>query len=707
MNELRDQPFAESLQELNAINFNEVQPLAKLWALRILVELGGCREFISDNSFNEPWIAKHLGFSEVLISEDFNQKIAYQELAKLHDDIEQSNRLSPYSFSEGLQFNLSLLQQLLGLNDVEKQVLGFVVVLYSEQLLDDVADCLGTLTAAKTLKALSIILNLPYEAVRQALAVQGSLHRSGLINIQRDYNGYLRTKLNLVSSQLVDTLMVHADDVMDLFVGTINKCDAAELKLEDFSHLQSQLDLIIGYLQQVKVSKQAGVNIFLYGSSGTGKTQLCKVIAEQLELKLFEISCEDEDGDGITATGRLCAYRAAQSIFEEKTALLLFDEVEDVFNDTENGAGMKSTAQSRKAWVNHMLEQNGTPTIWISNSDQLDPAFIRRFDMVLEVKVPPKKQRLKIIQQHCAHDLNPVFQEALANVEQLSPAVLRRAYRVAKTAKLSNVGLQVQDSMTRLISNTLTAQGHQALKLQDSHALPQFYDLNYIHTQANLEQIAKGIKQYGFGRLCLYGASGTGKTAFARWLAEYTEQPLLVKRGSDLLSPWVGEMEQNLAKAFAEAEEQQAILLLDEVDSLLQDRKNATRSWEISQVSEFLVQMEGFNGILVTTTNRFDDLDQAALRRFDFKIHFDYLTYAQRLALLQHVCQQLGLEIEESAVKSKLQALTHLCAGDFAVIVRQSFFHPFVDVDAVLKHLTDEMAVKQKSSSAIGFGLSH
>ena len=50
MNELRDQPFAESLQELNAINFNEVQPLAKLWALRILVELGGCREFISDNS---------------------------------------------------------------------------------------------------------------------------------------------------------------------------------------------------------------------------------------------------------------------------------------------------------------------------------------------------------------------------------------------------------------------------------------------------------------------------------------------------------------------------------------------------------------------------------------------------------------------------------------------------------------------------------
>jgi replication-associated recombination protein RarA len=91
-----------------------------------------------------------------------------------------------------------------------------------------------------------------------------------------------------------------------------------------------------------------GVNIFIYGSSGTGKTQLCKVLAEALQVQLFEIACEDEDGDAITATGRLCAYRAAQSVFDGQTALLLFDEVEDVFNDTEKGAGMKSTAKAAR-----------------------------------------------------------------------------------------------------------------------------------------------------------------------------------------------------------------------------------------------------------------------------------------------------------------------------------------------------------------------
>ncbi|WP_286762305.1 ATP-binding protein, partial [Enterobacter sp. 56-7] len=198
----------------------------------------------------------------------------------------------------------------------------------------------------------------------------------------------------------------------------------------------------------------------------------------------------------------------------------------------------------------------------------------------------------------------------------------------------------------------------------------------------------------------------TGKTAFARWLADYIGQPLLIKRGSDLQSSYIGEMEQNLAKAFTEAEEQKAVLLLDEVDSLLQDRRNEVRSWEIAQVNEFLVQMETFNGIVITTTNRFDDLDQAALRRFDFKIHFDYLTYTQRLQLFKQVCQQLNIEMNEQQISVKLKQLNRLCAGDFAVIIRQARFHPFQHADEILQHLNDEMAVKYQVSQTIGFSAS-
>lgn len=706
MNDFMNNPFMQNMQQEEDRYLTEVHPLAKLWALRILVELGGAKEFINDNCFSHQWIAKHLGFSEDLLGEQFNSQRAHQELAQLHQMAEIVQVQNPAQFSAELSYNLKLLQRLLGLNEVECLILGFVVLVHSEQLLDDIADHLGTLTAAKSMKALAIILAIPYEDVRQALAVQGCLHRSGLIHLQREYSSYLRSKLDLVSAQLVDKLLVKANDVMDLFVGTINKSAAAELTLEDYPHLQSQLDLLLAYLQQVKQQAQVGVNIFIYGSSGTGKTQLCKVLAEALQVQLFEIACEDEDGDAITATGRLCAYRAAQSVFDGQTALLLFDEVEDVFNDTEKGAGMKSTAQSRKAWVNRILEQNRTPAIWVSNSDQIDPAFLRRFDLILEVTIPPKQQRMKMIEQYCGDQLSEQHQQALANAAHLSPALLRRAYRVAKTAKRANQSLQVQNTMLQLVSNTLVAQGHHRIKLYDSAGLPKFYDLDYINTKANMMQIAAGIKQHGFGRLCLYGASGTGKTAFARWLADHIGQPLLIKRGSDLQSPYIGEMEQNLAKAFAEAEEQKAVLLLDEVDSLLQDRRNAVRSWEIAQVNEFLVQMESFNGIVITTTNRFDDLDQAALRRFDFKIHFDYLTYAQRLQLFKQVCQQLNIEINEQQISAKLKQLNRLCAGDFAVIIRQARFHPFQHVDEILQHLNAEMAVKYQVSQTIGFAAS-
>lgn len=703
MNTYINQPFADDMQQGEVDNFSEIHPLAKLWALRFLVELGGAKEFICDNCFSHQWIAKQLGFSEGLCTDQFNEQLAHQELNQLYQNIEQQHLRQPFQLSAELQFNLKLLQQLLDLNDVECLILAFVVLLNSEQLLDDIADTIGELTASKTLRAMTVVLKVPYDDIRQALSVQGRLHRSGLISIQQHYRNYLRGKLSLVSNQLVDKLLVQANDVMDLFAGTINKSDAAELTLQDYPHLEKDLSLLLAYLKQVKNNKQKGVNIFLYGSSGTGKTQLCKVIAKQLAVQLFEISYEDEDGDAISATGRLCAYRAAQCIFDSQSALLMFDEIEDVFNDTENGMGMKSTAQSRKAWVNRILEQNRTPTIWVSNSDQLDPAFIRRFDLVLEIKVPPKKQRLQFISKQCTDDVDPLYQEAFANVEQLSPAILNRSYKVAKMAKMQNETLAVQASMRKLISNTLKAQGFQAVKLQDSNALPKFYDLNYINTKADLQQIAKGIQQHGFGRLCLYGASGTGKTAFARWLAEYLDQPLLVKRGSDLISPWVGQTEQNLAKAFSDAEEQQAVLLLDEVDGLLQDRRQATKSWEISQVNEFLVQMESFNGIVVATTNRFEELDQAALRRFDFKMHFDFLNYAQRLTLLENVCEQLHLEVNEAQVKNQLHSLNKLSAGDFAVIIRQACFKPFEHVNAVLQHLEEEMSVKYKISGKMGF----
>ena len=99
------------------------------------------------------------------------------------------------------------------------------------------------------------------------------------------------------------------------------------------------------------------------------------------------------------------------------------------------------------------------------------------------------------------------------------------------------------------------------------------------------------------------------------------------------MSPYVGETKRNIARLFNTLDAEHSILLLDEVDSLLRDRTQAQRSWELTQVNELLQQMERFNGIFIAATNLMTQLDTAALRRFDFKLEFRPLSEAQRLSL--------------------------------------------------------------------------
>jgi len=138
------------------------------------------------------------------------------------------------------------------------------------------------------------------------------------------------------------------------------------------------------------------------------------------------------------------------------------------------------------------------------------------------------------------------------------------------------------------------------------------------------------------------------------------------------MSKYVGETEQQMAAMFREAEAEQAVLLLDEADSFLQDRRGAHRTYEVTEVNEMLQGMERFNGIFICTTNLMDRLDQAALRRFTFKIRFKPLTAAQRETMFR--VEALGGDeaLLTGALRARLAQLEQLCAGDFAAVQRQA-----------------------------------
>ena len=113
------------------------------------------------------------------------------------------------------------------------------------------------------------------------------------------------------------------------------------------------------------------------------------------------------------------------------------------------------------------------------------------------------------------------------------------------------------------------------------------------------------------------------------------------------------------------------MLLLDEADSFLRDRRGAQRSYEVTEVNEMLQGMERYAGIFVCTTNLLDSLDAAALRRFTFKLRFLPLTAAQREQVF--VAEALGGKagLLDAELRRRLSKLTQLCLGDVAAVKRQ------------------------------------
>ena len=666
-------------------------------------------------------------------------------LAQLRERYEWAERhLVRWRRSGPLQRSLMRLQQLLPLSPVELHILEFAICMQLHATLREAVEQVGDMLSHKVLRTLALLLALPEHEVQLALRNAGTLHRSGLLRFEGTL-GTLHDQLQLISTEFAETMAHGEVETQKVLRGMICCAPASDLQAQDFEHLQHSLPALQHYLRYCVQHRQHGANVLLYGPPGTGKTQLARLLAQQCDCPLFEVATQNCDGEPIVGISRMRAYRMAQALLGGTQSLLLFDEVDDVFRDSDFES-KRTDGQLQKPWMNHALEHNALPTLWLCNGiDGIDPAYIRRFDFVLELPVPPQSQRHRIARAHCGDWVPDEVLQRLAQSAQLTPAVVARASRVEQAVEAWRRQEQAMQSLPAgcpaqaaidcaplgtpapapvavpsqhtasdrlparskllesLINHTLRAQGHRPLVRHDPTRLPEVYDPAFVHTDVDLQALADGIARTRSARLCLYGAPGTGKTAYARWLAKQLDMPLQVQRASDLMSRYVGATEANIATAFNQAEESGALLLIDEVDSFLQDRQQARHSWEVTAVNEMLTQMEAFAGVLVTTTNLMQDLDPAALRRFDLKARFDYLRPAQAWQLFTHYCTHLHLPADSSALQPAVARLTKLAPGDFAAVVRQQRFRPLRTARELLKALEAECRLKPAGAQAVGF----
>jgi SpoVK/Ycf46/Vps4 family AAA+-type ATPase len=703
------------------------EELVVLWVLRILVHLGAIETAIAqENSIygggeyiTNPKIRDLLGLSaDHLANEEDDGEIDKQITRAQRRVLMKTLRLKLSKVERNfpgltpppaLAANVAQLADLVNLNEAESRLLMFTVILKTSDELQETTELLGNLRNNRAYAVLARILDLRLEDVVPALNKKGTLAQSGLLRLDTTQNYTLFDKLDLLSNAFAERMVSEEAAPLDLLRDTISPSLAPTLKWDDFQHMERDLGILRLHLRKGLETRLAGINILIHGLPGTGKTETARLLASELGADLFEVASEDEVGDPISGNARMRAYRAGQVLLAQSSAILLFDEAEDIFG---RGSGMglfalfggkDGEAQQRKAWINKALETNRAPTLWLTNSiDGIDPAFMRRFDMLIEMPIPPRQQRERIVSQNAEGMLPPETLNRLSQSEHLAPAVVARAIAVIKNIREDMADADISGAIEHLVDNTLRAQGHPML--QRMTTLPALYDPALINASANLAELAKGLSRAKRGRLCLFGPPGTGKTAFAHWLAEQLGRPLMIKRASDLIDKWVGASERNIAEAFRTAANEGAVLLLDEVDSFLQDRRGAQRSWEVTQVNEMLTQMEAFNGVFIASTNMVDGLDQAALRRFDLKLKFGYLKPIQAWDLFERQCTALNLPVPDESLRSDLLRLDQLTPGDFAAVARRHNFSPLADASALLTALTEECAIKEGGQNhAMGF----
>ncbi len=593
-----------------------------------------------------------------------------KEIKNLKDKIKPRNTV--------LEKQLTVIKEIYNLNYEEYEIMIYLILGEINNMFREFFDCIRNQTLVTFAKE---YLNMRYGKKERTMS---NLYLKNITDTRHGEN-VNKSLLNIFDNPNCNT-------PAKITSALIGKAEKSSLKEQDFSYLKKEQKIVVDILTNALKQKRKGVNILLYGGVGTGKSEFARLSANLASIPMYGVISQLDDFSEASRENRLVDLYSKQHILSRcDKACILFDEGEDVMN-----RGFGSNGSASKGYLNTILETTCVPIVWTTNNIyDVDPAFLRRMTYAIEFDKLSDDTRLNIWSRVIKKNKFKVSRKKIEQLNKnynIAPSIITNAIQTTKMVNGDENDFEgFIENIARVVTKKKNIKNKKEFEMNE-------YDENLVNTDIdikNLTQKIKDCKKLNFS-LCLYGEPGTGKSLYARYLAKQIGcKEVILKKASDLISKWVGETEQNIAEAFAQAKAKEAMLIFDEADSFLQNRSNASHSWEVTQVNEMLTWMESHEYPFVCTTNLLDTLDEASLRRFTFKIKFDFLTCAQVNLAIEHF-----FNIKDANVNIK-----GLTAGDFSTVKKKCDFLGINNLDEIVNMLQQEVKVKKSKElkNSIGF----
>ncbi|MFM8659168.1 MAG: CDC48 family AAA ATPase [Candidatus Nitrosotenuis sp.] len=453
--------------------------------------------------------------------------------------------------------------------------------------------------------------------------------------------------------------------------------------------------------------------ILLYGPPGCGKTLIAKVLASESEANMYSINGPEIMNKyyGETEAKLRDIFKEAK---DNSPSIIFIDEIDAIAPKREEAYGdvEKRVVAQLLALMDGLTDRGNVIVLGATNRpDSVDPALRRpgRFDREIEVSVPNVDGRLEILQIHSRGmpisdevELRRLAAELHGYTGADIKSLCREAALKAIRRFLPEIDLETEKISAEILQSMeigLT-DFYDALHEVVPTAMREFYVERpkvFWTNVGGLEEVKKSLQEniivalkepqkfYNMGikpprGILLYGPPGCGKTLLARAVATESGGNMILVRGPEILSKWVGESEKAIREIFRKAKTSApCIIIFDEMDSLARIKSGEEAGLGQTILSQLLTEMEESGPsrvIVIGITNRPDLLDSSLLRpgRLEPVLYVQQPDEKGRLEIIKILTAKMPLSekvnLEEISVSTQ-----NYTGADLSALCREAGVH--------------------------------